>query len=176
MEKDRIRIRDFEEPDLALMLRWLTDARVLEFYGGRDLKYTYETIAGHYNEALPDGFRVIIEYDGKPIGYGQIYRLSGELLDEYACPDDGLVTYAMDQFIGEPWYWGRGIGSSFLMLMTDYLKRDKGARRVLLDPHKSNPRAIRAYEKAGFTAVKDLPGHELFEGRYEDCLLMEKLL
>ncbi len=40
------------------------------------------------------------------------------------------------------------------------------------DPHKSNPRAIRAYEKAVFRIIKSLPEHELFEGKEEDCWMM----
>ena len=36
IEKDEITIRDFTETDLPLMLKWLTDQRVLEYYEGRD--------------------------------------------------------------------------------------------------------------------------------------------
>ena len=39
--------------------------------------------------------------------------MSGELFDEYDYPDDGHIVFAMDQFIGEPKYWSKGIGSSF---------------------------------------------------------------
>ena len=158
------------------MLKWLTDDRVLEYYEGRDVRFTMDTLSGHYLEEIPDGFRMIIEYAGTPIGYGQAYRLTGELFNEYDYPDDGRVVFAMDQFIGEPAYWSKGIGSSFLRLMAGYLKEVKAADVILLDPHKSNPRAIRAYEKAGFRIVKSLPAHELFEGRWEDCWLMEKVL
>lgn len=70
----------------------------------------------------------------------------------------------------------RGIGPSFLRLVAAYLKEDRAVEVVLLDPHKTNPRAIRAYEKAGFKIVKSLPAHELFEGRWEDCWLMEREL
>ena len=31
-----------EEKDFPLMLKWLTDERVLRYYGGRDLKYTLD--------------------------------------------------------------------------------------------------------------------------------------
>jgi aminoglycoside 6'-N-acetyltransferase len=34
-------------------------------------------------------------------------------------------------------------------------------------------RAIRCYEKAGFTNIKLLPKHESHEGEYKDCWLME---
>ena len=37
-----INIRPLEEKDFPLMLKWLTDERVLRYYGGRDLKYTLD--------------------------------------------------------------------------------------------------------------------------------------
>ena len=174
--RDDILIRDFTESDLPLMFRWLTDDTVLEFYEGRDVRYTMDTLSEHFLEEIPDGFRVIFEYRNIPIGYGQAYRLSGELFEEYGYPDSGRNVFAMDQFIGEPQYWNKGLGSSFLKLMADYLKEDKAADCILLDPHKSNPRAIRAYEKAGFRIIGSLPEHELFEGKKEDCWLMELML
>ena len=171
-----ILIRDFAESDLPLMFKWLTNDTVLEYYEGRDVRFTMETLSALYLEEIPDGFRVIFEYLGIPVGYGQAYRLIGEMFDEYDYPDKGQTVFAMDQFIGEPEYWNRGIGTSFLKLMADYLKEQKSADRILLDPHKNNFRAIRAYEKAGFRIIRSLPEHELFEGRKEDCWLMELVL
>ncbi len=173
IRKDEILIRDFTESDLTLLLKWLTDDRVLEFYEGRDVRFTGETLAAHFLEEIPGGFRVIFEYGDTPIGYGQAYRLSGEMFEEYDYPDDGRVVFAMDQFIGEPDYWSRGIGTSFLRIMADYLKNDKAADVILLDPHQNNFRAIRAYEKTGFRIIRPLPEHEMFEGKKVDCWLME---
>ena len=176
IESNLIQIRDLTEEDLPLMLEWLTDDRVLECYEGRDVRFTMETLSAHFLEEIPDGFRFIIEYLNQPIGYGQVYQLSGELFEEYDYPDEGRVVFAMDQFIGEPDYWNQGIGTEFLRVMTAHLKESMGADRVLLDPHKNNHRAIRAYEKAGFKVIKILPEHELFEGEMKDCYLMEKEL
>jgi len=176
MENDLIRIRDFAESDLPLMLKWLTDDRVLEYYEGRDVRFTMDTLAAHFLAEIPDGFRMIIEYGDQPVGYAQAYQLREEMFEEYDYPDNGKVVYAMDQFIGEPDYWNRGIGSSFLQMMASYLKTSKGAACILLDPHKTNCRAVRAYEKAGFRIIKSLPEHELHEGKMQDCWLMERRL
>ena len=46
------------------------------------------------------------------------------MFDEYDYPDDGHTVFAMDQFIGEPEYWSKGIGSSFLKMMVAYLKEN----------------------------------------------------
>ena len=116
IEKDEITIRDFTETDLPLMFKWLTDKRVLEYYEGRDVRFTMDTLSAHFLEEIPDGFRMIIEYKKSPIGYAQAYQLSGELFDEYDYPDDGHIVFAMDQFIGEPKYWSKGRGSAFLKI------------------------------------------------------------
>ena len=176
IEKDEITIRDFTETDLPFMLKWLTDDRVLEYYEGRDARFTIDTLSEHFLEAIPNGFRMLIEYNGSPIGYAQAYRVNGEMFDEYDYPDNGRIVFAMDQFIGEPRCWNKGIGSSFLKMMAAYLKENMAAERVLLDPHQNNSRAIRAYEKAGFKIIKPLPKHEMFEGEKVDCWLMELAL
>ena len=74
--ENEICIRTLIDDDFPLMLKWLTDERVLEFYGGRDKKYTLESLKKHYTEPWEDEvFRVIIEYNNVPIGYGQIYKI-----------------------------------------------------------------------------------------------------
>lgn len=45
-----LRIRTLSPKDFPLLLKWLTNERVLEFYGGRDKKYTVESIREHYTE------------------------------------------------------------------------------------------------------------------------------
>ena len=79
----------------------------------------------------------------------------------------------MDQFIGEVDLWNRGLGTRAVLLLLTYLFRSEGARKVTLDPHADNFRAIRCYEKCGFRKVKLLPAHEMHEGANRDCWWME---
>ena len=174
IRKDNIRVRTLTEEDLPLMLKWLTDDRVLEYYGGRDQKYTLEKIRKEYIEEDVDiSTRLIIEYDGKPIGYAQVYDMIDEYYDSYHYDKKGEVVYCMDQFIGEPDYWSKGIGTKFMKMILEYLVCEKNADAVILDPHQNNPRAVKAYENVGFKIIKELPKHELHEGVMEDCYLME---
>jgi len=170
--ENEICIRTLIDDDFPLMLKWLTDERVLEFYGGRDKKYTLESLKKHYTEPWEDEvFRVIIEYNNVPIGYGQIYKMYDELYTDYHYPKTDEIVYGMDQFIGEPNYWSKGIGTRYIKLIFEFLKKERNANAVILDPHKNNPRAIRAYQKSGFRIIEDLPEHELHEGKKEDCYL-----
>lgn len=174
IEDNDLKIRTLRDNDFPILYKWLTDERVLEFYEGRDKKYTLETIREHFTEPWEDEvIRVIIEYQGIPIGYGQVYKMYDELYEDYHYPKSEEIVYGMDQFIGETDYWSKGIGTRYIKLIFEFLKRNRKADAVILDPHKNNPRAIRSYQKAGFRIIEDLPEHELHEGKKEDCYLME---
>lgn len=169
-----LKIRLLANEDLNLIFKWLTDKKVLEFYGGRDKNYTFEKIKEKYTEPWEDEvIRVIIEYDNIPIGYGQIYKMYDELYEDYHYPKTDEIVYGMDQFIGETNYWSMGIGTRYIKLIFEYLRKERGADAVILDPHQDNIRAIKSYKKAGFRIIEDLPKHELHEGVKKDCYLME---
>ena len=175
----RLAIRPLEEGDLPCLLAWLTDARVLEFYEGRDTVWTEEAIRAHYYPADEDAdmlFRVIMECrrDGRPIGYGQFYQLDDELFEEYRYPNTEGVVFAMDQFIGVPELWNTGLGTEYVKAVFEWLVQERNATAVVLDPRVSNARAVRCYQKAGFEVIATLPEHELHEGTCEDCYLMER--
>lgn len=54
IEKDNIKIRTLTSNDLPLLYKWLTNERVLEFYSGRDQKFTKEDIIKEYFEEDKD--------------------------------------------------------------------------------------------------------------------------
>ncbi|RPJ46129.1 MAG: N-acetyltransferase [Chloroflexi bacterium] len=164
------RMEDTPE-DYALLARWLTDPRVLEYYEGRDNPFPLEKVKEKYAPrvlAAESVIPCIMEYECKPAGYLQFYPADSA---EYQFDGHGNV-YALDLFIGEPDLWGRGLGTQFVRLLLCYLFEQKDADWVILDPHGNNARAIRAYEKCGFRKLKVLPQHELHEGKWVDCWLM----
>lgn len=174
IKKDDLRIRSLTKKDLPILLKWLTDDRVLEFYGGRDQNLTeFDILREYYEEDNEIATRLIVECNEIPIGYVQVYDMIDEYYDSYQYDKKEEIVYCMDQFIGEPDYWDKGIGTRFMKMILEYLVTEKNARAVILDPHQNNPRAVRMYEKAGFKIIKELPKHELREGVMEDCYLME---
>lgn len=172
--KGQVTVRPLSPGDAALLLKWMQDPRVLEFYGGRDLHYTPEKIQRDFYAPERDARRCIVEFEGIPIGYLQIYRLDQELCQEYHYPfHQEELAFGIDQFIGEPDFWNRRIGRRFLTLVLTHLTEKEGAAAVVLDLHANNLRALRCYEACGFHKIKLLPNHELHEGVWEDCWLME---
>lgn len=174
IKEKEISLRLLNEQDKNLLLKWLTDERVLNFWEGKSAVFDLDRITeDFYGEENVEVIRTIIEYQGQAIGYLQMYKLDNEALEEYSYQSINKVIYGVDQFIGEPEYWNKGIGTKFMRLVLQYLTNSKGAEIVILDPHADNPRAIRCYEKVGFKKIKFLPKHELHDGEMVDCYLME---
>jgi len=171
------RMRD-DAAEYKLMAKWLTDPRVLEFYEGRDNPFPLARIMSEYSTSVLGSQGVtpcfLISKEG-PIGYMQFCPVTNEedrLSYGLEAIDAASNTFSMDQFIGEPEYWDRGIGTRAVQLMLSYLFNSEQAVAVVVDPHVQNLRAIRCYDKCGFRKIKLLPHHELHEGVWRDSWLM----
>jgi aminoglycoside 6'-N-acetyltransferase len=152
------------QDDFDVMVKWLNDKKVLEFYDEppSDLdrvitKYSPRIEGNHYVSAY------IVEYKHERIGYIQHYKYRVEELKKYGYPVDRVI-YGIDQFIGETQLWGKGLGTTIIQMMLNYLNISKGASTVVLDVKKNNARAISCYKKCGFREIKELSN---------DLLLME---
>ena len=44
VQNDKLVVRQMTADDLPLMFKWLTDERVLQYYEGRDVKFTLESL------------------------------------------------------------------------------------------------------------------------------------
>lgn len=173
-----IRLMRDELGDYQVMSKWLSDPRVLEFYEGRDHPLALEQIQSEYAPRIrgeEDITPCLITLQSVPIGYMQFYLVGEESRNSYGLPADECLeaVYGIDQFIGEVSCWNRGLGTRSISLLLRYLFQTKSARKVILDPHVTNLRAIRCYEKCGFRRVKVLAAHELHEGVLRDAWLME---
>lgn len=162
-----------EFSDKKLLVKWLSDSEILQYYEGRDKHYNENLVEEKFYNSKRDKTKCIIEYDEKPIGYIQYYILDKEERAEYGYLDFKGTIFGTDQFIGESNHWGQGIGKELMKLMVTFLSMDKGAKKIVLDPQVWNERAIKCYEKSGYRRVKFLPKHELHEGELKDCWLME---
>ena len=172
-QKNNLTVRQLQPTDADHLVKWLNDPSVLEWYEGRDRPQTREMIQAAFFQKNGDPVQAcIVEYEGTAIGYIQFYPLEAEERDVYGYPPNEVI-FGTDQFIGEPSYWNRGVGSSLVTAMAQYLTQGRGASKVVMDPQARNERAIRCYEKCGFRKVKLMPEREMHEGLLRDCWLME---
>ncbi|MDQ0112359.1 GNAT family N-acetyltransferase [Paenibacillus harenae] len=172
-QNQELGIRTLEPADAVLLEKWLTNPVVLEYYEGRDRPHDQALVHRHFYDEMDATTRCVILYDSIAIGYIQFYEIDEDEKEEYGYGDSNGKIFGMDQFIGEPAYWNRGIGSRLIKDTVQYLIHHHGATIIVMDPQAWNARAIRVYEKSGFVKIKLLPKHELHEGEYRDCWLIE---
>jgi len=135
--------RPATEADLPLLRGWLLMPEVVRWWGDPDAEFVL--LAEDLGE--PRMVMRIVACDGRPFAYVQDY-------DVHVWPQrhfDELPagSRAIDAFIGEPAFIGKGHGAAFLRLLAERLRRE-GAPIVAIDPAVDNLRACRAYAKAGF--------------------------
>ena len=172
IQNGRLVVRLLETTDSTFLYKWLNDPVVLEYYEGRDRPHTMDDIDENFYDSSEET-RCIVEYDGVPIGYAQFYVVAENERRLYGYEDVQETIYGMDQFIGEPDHWNRGIGTLLVKSVVEYLATVCDVDRVVMDPQCRNARAIACYEKCGFKKVRILPGHEMHEGEMRDCQLVE---
>jgi RimJ/RimL family protein N-acetyltransferase len=77
--------------------------------------------------------------------------------------------------IGDKAYWNQGYGTQAMRLLVHHGFTTLNLNRIFLRVYEDNPRAVRAYEKAGFFQEGRMRQGEYHDGRYLDVLLMSVL-
>ena len=139
--------RPISADDMPLVRRWLAEPHVTEWWHDPE---TLEFVGSDLDH--PDLAQFIVGLAGRPFAYLQCYQI-GDWHKNFGPQPAG--TRGLDQFIGEADMIGCGHGSAFVRAFIDRLFA-RGVPRIVIDPRPDNPRAIRAYEKAGF-----VPQHEI---------------
>ncbi len=153
--------RPVTDKDFHLLERWLAAPHIAEWWD--DPARELDAIRGHLDSVSVEP--LIVELNGKPIAYLQSY--DPHLEDDHPYADQPFGTLGLDLSIGEPELVGIGHGSAMLDQFIEELF-DEGTPRVIIDPDPANRRAIRAYEKAGFTPIGERNseyGHVLLMAR-----------
>jgi aminoglycoside 6'-N-acetyltransferase len=141
----RYDFRPVTQGDLPMIAGWLAEPHVARWWDDPDTEIA--AIEEHIDSISVEP--LIVELDGRPIGYLQSY--DPHLEDDHPYRDQPFGTLGIDLSIGVPELVGVGHGPAILRQFVDALF-EEGAPRVVIDPDPANGRAIRAYEKAGFVA------------------------
>lgn len=113
-----IKLRPMTEDDWDILAKWNTDPEVLYYSEGDDVSaYTLEQVQEIYRSVSQNAFCFIIEFDGKPIGECWLQKMNlKRIMDKY--PD--LDCRRIDMMIGEKQYWGQGLGTEVIRLLTEF--------------------------------------------------------
>ncbi len=153
---------------LPNFLRWINDFDVTRTLALRMRPMTSEQEAEWYdasNKSQTDtAFTVYERATMRPIGVTSLDHI-----------DHLNGTAEFGVMIGEKDCWGKGYGTETAVLMLDYGFTCLGLHNIMLHVHSYNPRAIRAYMRAGFReAGRIRECHRLGE-KFYDVLIMDCL-
>lgn len=165
MSDQHFQFRPLTMADMPLLHGWLNRPHVAARWdGATSLPEVQERYQKHLGSKSV--FPHIVEMNGKPIGFIQSYN--AELVGDGWWENEPPGTWGVDQYIGEENLIGKGVGSTFIRIFTDQLLKTPGITRIITDPAPDNARAIRAYEKAGFSKI------DVIQTPDGPALLMEK--
>jgi RimJ/RimL family protein N-acetyltransferase len=116
--------------------------------------YTLDEVQAIYRTVSQTAFCFVIETDGRPIGEGWLQEMNlARILQRYPSRDSRRT----DLMIGEEAYWGLGLGTAAIRLLTAFAFDVEGAGLVFAcDVADDNVASRRAFEKAGYTVDAEI--------------------
>ncbi len=164
LEGKLVRLRALRPEDYLRLNEFKNDVEV-ELLGGGDPPHpvTLQRTTEFFDERAKkgDGLDFAIEADGEFIGDCGLFnvnRVAG--------------TAEVGIGIGDRNYWGKGYGREAMTLLLDFGFRLQNLRKIWLETHASNERAIRSYRAVGFVEEGRQREHVWSGGRYDDVVLM----
>jgi len=166
----KISFKPLSVTDFENLLKWLQKTHVKKWWDA-DVNYTLELIQEKYGSYV-DGYKkigserkpikaFIIYFDDTPIGYIQYYNAYDFRQCGYQLNNLPKALAAIDFFIGDENYLGKGVGSKSLELFLDshvFTEFDY----AFVDPALTNIFAIESYSKAGFKIVRSSSKEQIF--------------
>ena len=150
-----ITFRPVTRDDFPLLLDWLRRPHVAAWWSPTPGPAEIEADFGPSVDGTSPVRCYIAMQDDVAIGYIQSYRpvechVDGWWLDEH---DPGVV--GIDQFLADGTRLGVGIGTAMIQAFIARLFADASVSRIQTDPDPCNARAVRCYEKVGFTPARE---------------------
>jgi len=134
--------------DAPLLRRWDDEPHVVASDPNDDWQWETELA-----EEWPWRDQLIAEVDGVPIGFLQIIDPAEEVSHYWG--DVPANLRAIDIWIGEAAYLGRGYGTRMMRWAIDLCFAAPAVEAILIDPLASNARAICFYQRLGFKPVDE---------------------
>lgn len=159
----KIGFKDLSDTDFSLLFSWLQAPHVKKWWD-QEVNYTLDLVKEKYSSYVKGYKKVdgenkpihafIIHSDEHPIGYIQYYNAYDFPRDDYKLVTLPKSLAAIDLFVGDKNYLGKGIGQKVLELfLENYVFTEFDY--VIVDPESNNLVAISTYKKVGFRTYDD---------------------
>ena len=173
---ERIRFRAVERDDLPTFVKWVNDPEVRQgilFHHPYSLAEEENWFEGMIKRPVDEHILGIEVRDTPLRGDEENWKLIGSLA--FTNIDWRNRSSEVGIMIGEKAYWNQGYGTEAVRLLVKHGFNTLNLKRIYLHVFENNPRAIRAYEKAGFLHEGKLRQSEFKDGKYIDTLVMSIL-
>jgi aminoglycoside 6'-N-acetyltransferase len=157
---ERVALRPLDPADVPRLAEIAAEPEVARWWPGLTERELLELADPQEDEHV-----FAVELDGEVIGLAQ----AGEEAD----PDYRHAS--IDLFLTSSAH-GRGLGSDTVRALARWLFEVRGHHRITIDPAAANERALRAYERVGFTRVGLMRRYERgADGTWHDGVLLDLL-
>ena len=167
---NHIRLRHVECEDLPFFVRWLNDPEVIlglamhtPLSQAEEDRWFEDTLKRDVDER-PLVIEVQVEDIWKMIGNCGFFNI-----------DWRNRSAELGIFIGDKTLWNKGFGTEVMQLLLRHGFTTLNLHRIYLRVFENNFRAIRTYEKAGFTHEGRMRQAEFRDDKYLDVLIMSVL-
>lgn len=160
-------VRSYQPGDAASLARHGNNRRIWENLRDRFPHPFTETNAAEYIERLStsnDETSFAIEVGGEAVGGISLHPGT----------DIERIGAELGYWLGES-FWGRGIATSAIRLVTDYAFNKKRLERVFAVPFTTNVASCRALEKAGYEREATMRRSAIKDGRIVDQYLYARV-
>lgn len=163
---ENVYLRPIEMEDLPLLYKWLNDPELVECtWPGVPHPVPMEKVEQQFEEGLSDSseraFLICDSSSKRPIGTIKVTNIAPR-------SQRGNLTIVL----GEKEFWGQGYGAEAIVLFLNYCFRILNLRRISLEVHEYNERAIKCYEKVGFQKEGRVRRSVFKNGQYVDEYVM----
>jgi UDP-4-amino-4,6-dideoxy-N-acetyl-beta-L-altrosamine N-acetyltransferase len=163
LEGEKVRLREIREADLAHIVRWRNDPRIMAtLFSHRPLSEAeqLEWFCGLTADRSRVSFLVETP-EGRPVGQGGFIGI-----------DHRNRTAELGVMIGEREQQGRGLGTEAVRLLVNYGFAELNLHRIALRVLEGNPSALKLYRGLGFRDEGVLRQAAFKNGRFRDVLLL----
>jgi RimJ/RimL family protein N-acetyltransferase len=170
-----LRFRAIDREDLPTFVKWLNDPDVLPGIGIY-LPYSMtdeEDWFDSMHKRPASEHNLAIEVKELTSQGEETWKLIGSC--GFFNYDQRNASAEFGIMIGVKSYWDKGFGTEAVRLLVRHGFETINLNRIYLRVLETNPRAIRAYEKAGFTHEGRQRQADFKNGRYLDMLVMSML-
>ena len=158
-------LRPTYDSDIPLLMELNSDPRAIYWSSGETEHYDEETVCGIWGMVSQNAYCFIVELDGVPIGDCWLQKMN--LPDVQKMYDSTLDVRRIDMSIGRVEYWGKGIGTRLVSMLTQLAFEKEGVDVMHCICNDDNVRSNRVWEKLGYQLAMQTPREEKgYENHY----------